>query len=102
MRLSLRFIVPLPVVLAAFAYAVLPIVDDLTVRWFRRDLDIRASLIANTVQEPLQNLTRSGDHAKAQQVLTRIAQDEKVFDVGGHDPWLRWTWPSSAMAPSAR
>lgn len=30
MRLSLRFIVPLLVVLAAFAYAVLPLVDGLT------------------------------------------------------------------------
>ncbi len=82
MRLSLRFIIPLLVVLAAFAYAVLPLVDNLTVQWFRRDLDIRASLIANTVQEPLLNLMRSGDHAKAQQMLTRIAQDERVFGVG--------------------
>ena len=46
MRLSLRFIIPLLVVLAAFAYAVLPLVDNLTLRWFKRDIEIRARLIA--------------------------------------------------------
>ncbi len=56
MRLSLRFVLPLLLALAAIAYAVLPLVDTLTLRWFVRDLDIRASLIANTVQEPLQDL----------------------------------------------
>jgi trehalose 6-phosphate synthase len=82
MRLSLRFIIPLLAVLAALAYAVLPLVDDLTVQWFRRDLDIRASLIANTVQEQLVTLMRSGDNARAQQLLTRVSQDERVFGVG--------------------
>ena len=40
MRLSLRFIIPLLVVIAAFAYAVVPLVDKLTLRWFVRDLDM--------------------------------------------------------------
>ena len=61
MRLSLRFIVPLLVVLTAFAYAVLPLVDNLTVRWFVRDLDIRASLIANTVQRAVEDSVQLGD-----------------------------------------
>jgi trehalose 6-phosphate synthase len=82
MRLSLKFIIPLLVVLAALAYAVLPVVDDLTVQWFRRDLDIRASLIANTVQEQLVNLMRSGDRGRAQQLLMRVSQDERVYGVG--------------------
>jgi trehalose 6-phosphate synthase len=79
MRLSLRFIVPLLIVLALFAYAVLPLVDGLTVRWFMRDLDIRASLIANTVQEPIHNSIRSGDHARVVLALTRITEDERVY-----------------------
>src|SRR5688572_14712527 len=79
MRLSLRFIVPLLVVLAAFAYAVLPLVDGLTVRWFMRDLDIRANLIANTVREPIENSIRSGDNGRVLQALTRITEDERVY-----------------------
>jgi trehalose 6-phosphate synthase len=81
MRLSLRFIIPLLVVLAIFAYAVLPLVDGLTIRWFMRDLDIRASLIANTVQEPIHNSIRYGDHARVVQALTRITEDERVYAV---------------------
>jgi trehalose 6-phosphate synthase len=81
MRLSLRFIVPLLVVLAGFAYAVLPIVDNLTVRWFERDLDIRAVLVANTVQEPLLELLAAGERTRAHQVLTRLTQDERVYGV---------------------
>jgi hypothetical protein len=53
MRLSLRFVLPLILVLAAFAYAIVPLVDQLTQRWFVRDMDIRSALIANTIGEPL-------------------------------------------------
>ena len=42
MRLTLRFLVPLLVALALFAYAAVPLVDTLTTRWFVRDLDIRS------------------------------------------------------------
>ena len=42
--------IPLLLALAALGYAVVPLVDKLTLRWFVRDLDIRATLVANTVQ----------------------------------------------------
>ena len=42
MRLSLRFLIPLLLALALFAYAAVPLVDTLMTRWFVRDLDIRA------------------------------------------------------------
>jgi len=80
-RLSLRFIVPLLLVLAGFAYAVLPLVDGLTVRWFMRDLDIRASLIASTVREPIENAMVWGDEARVLQALTRITEDERVYAI---------------------
>lgn len=82
MRLSLRFVIPLLLALAAFAYAVVPLVDKLTLRWFVRDLDIRASLIANTVQEPIQDLLRSGNRTRMKQYFTRITQDERLFAMG--------------------
>ena len=53
LRLSLRFVVPLAVALAILAYAVVPLVDKLYLRWFVRDIDIRSKLIASTLQEPL-------------------------------------------------
>ena len=39
MRLSLRFILPLAIALAAIAYAVIPLVDRFTLQWFVRDLE---------------------------------------------------------------
>ncbi|MEO8139223.1 MAG: trehalose-6-phosphate synthase [Gemmatimonadota bacterium] len=82
MRLSLRFIVPLLLTLAAVAYAILPLVDRLTVRWFVRDLDIRANLIVNTVQEPLEDLIRTGNRPRMLQFFTRITQDERIYAIG--------------------
>jgi len=51
-RLSIRFILPLA--LGLFAYAVGPLVDDMTLRWFVRDLDARSQMVSSTLQEPLQ------------------------------------------------
>ncbi len=82
MRLSLRFIVPLLLALAALGYAVVPLVDKLTVRWFVRDLDIRATLIANTVQEPVQDLIRAGNRTRMLQFFTRITEDERLYAIG--------------------
>ena len=82
MRLSLRFIVPLFLALAIFAYAAVPLVDRLTLRWFVRDLDIRVNLIANTVEDPLQDLIRAGNRRRIEQFFTRITQDERLFAMG--------------------
>ncbi|MEO7966613.1 MAG: trehalose-6-phosphate synthase [Gemmatimonadaceae bacterium] len=82
MRLSLRFILPLLAVLAGIAYAVVPLVDRLTMRWFTRDLDMRANLIATTVEDPMLDLIRTGNPARVRQFFTKITQDERLFAIG--------------------
>jgi trehalose 6-phosphate synthase len=82
MRLSLRFIVPLVLVLAAIAYAVVPLVDSLTLRWFVRDLEIRSNLIASTVQEPLEEMIRTGNRSRMLQLFTSISRDERLYAMG--------------------
>ncbi len=82
MRLSLRFVLPLILVLAGIAYVVAPLVDQLTVRWFVRDLDIRSSLIANTIQEPLQEQLAAGKKVKILEFFNRLSQDERLYAVG--------------------
>ena len=100
MRLSLRFLIPLLLALGAFAYAVVPLVDQLTLRWFVRDLDGRASLIANTVQESVQDLVRAGNRARMLQVFTRITRDERLYAMAfcqsaGAQPVATPTLPSA-------
>src|SRR5512146_1336481 len=82
MRLSLRFLVPLLLVMAAFAYAAVPLADRLTLRWFMRDMDSRSSLIANSVHESLQDLVGTDNDARVLQLFTRITQDERIYAMG--------------------
>lgn len=82
MRLSLRFVLPLLMVLAGIAYAVAPLVDRLTLSWFVRDLEIRSSLIANTIQDPLQEQLAAGKKVKIQEFFNRITQGERLYAVG--------------------
>ena len=56
MRLSLRFVLPLLVVLGLVAYAIVPLVDALTLKWFTRDLESRSRLMASTMEAPLAEL----------------------------------------------
>jgi trehalose 6-phosphate synthase len=82
MRLSLRFVIPLILVLTAFAYGVSPLIDRMTLRWFIRDLDIRSQLIANTISEPLFEQLAAGRKAKIGDFFARITLDERLYAIG--------------------
>jgi trehalose 6-phosphate synthase len=82
LRLSLRFIIPLVVVLTLLAYAIVPLVDRLTLRWFVRDMDIRSRLIANTLHDPLAELLQTQNRAKINTLLFRATQDERLLALG--------------------
>ena len=60
----------------------MPLVDSLTLRWFVRDLEIRSNLIANTVQEPLEEMIRTGNRSRMLQFFTSITQDERLYAMG--------------------
>ena len=106
MPLSLRFVVPLALALAAIAYAVVPLVDRLTFQWFVRDLDMRGALIAQTAQEPLSELVRDprGAKARVNRYFERIMQGERIFAIGlcdraGHLAFASPTFPQAVQCP---
>jgi trehalose-6-phosphate synthase len=78
-RLSLRFIAPLAVTLALLAYALVPLVDRLTLRWWVSDLDTRSLLIANTMSEQLGDLVSQGASGKINLLFMRALQDERLY-----------------------
>jgi len=82
MRLSLRFLLPLLLVVGLFAYVAVPLADALLLRWFVRDLDVRSNLIASTVQEPLSSLLLTGSTPRIEQFLQRLTSDERLQAVG--------------------
>ncbi len=107
MRLSLRFILPLLLVLAGITTAVVPVVDRLTVRWFQRDMDTRADLVARTIDEPLTALLRANDRAGVEALFTRIAQDERLFAMAfcaadSGDPLATATFPAALRCEPPR
>jgi len=81
MRLSLRFLIPLLLALGAFAYLAVPLADTLMQRWFVRDLDMRSSLIAATVQEPLSNLIVAGSTPAIVTFFNRMLRDDRLYAV---------------------
>ena len=82
LRLTLRFVIPLVAALTLLAYAVVPLVDKLTLRWSVRDLDIRSQLIAGTLQEPLGELLELGNKSKINALLAAATRDERLFALG--------------------
>lgn len=86
MRLSLRFLLPLVLVLASLAYAVIPLVDTLTLKWFVRDIEIRVQLIAGAMEGPITELIASESKAESKAKLMayfqRIIKDERLFAIG--------------------
>ncbi len=80
MRLSLRFILPLMIVLGLVAYGVVPLVDTLIFnKWFSRDIDIRTKLIANTLHDSLVLMLESPSGGKIPRLFNRVIQDERLY-----------------------
>ncbi|HEX7634037.1 MAG TPA: trehalose-6-phosphate synthase [Noviherbaspirillum sp.] len=79
LRLSLRFVLPLALVLGLSAYVVVPLVDDLTLRWFMRDLETRSHSLANALQDPLLEYVPAHAEKKVTQLFDRTMRDERLY-----------------------
>jgi trehalose 6-phosphate synthase len=91
---------PLALVLAGLAYAVIPLVDTLTLKWFVRDLEIRSELIGRMVESPLVDLLAAESKTKLLHYFHRIIQDERLFAIGfcdreGRLAYKTLTYPES-------
>ena len=82
MKLSLRFILPLIFVLSLVAYLLVPVVDNLMLQWFRRDLDLRAELIGRSVNGTLRNLPEDHAPAAVSRIFEEYTKDERLLAVG--------------------
>jgi trehalose 6-phosphate synthase len=79
MRLSLRFILPLALVLGLIAYGIVPLVDTLTFKWFNRDLEMRSKLITSAVQDSVVEALQNPTQKNLDKLFNRIIQDERLF-----------------------
>ena len=104
MPLSLRFVVPLALALAALAYTVVPFFDRLTFQWSVRDLDLRSAAIARTAQEPLIELMREprGARQRVLRYFDRIMQGERVYALGFCDRAGKVVYSTQAFPEAVR
>jgi trehalose-6-phosphate synthase len=82
MRLQLRFLLPLIATLAAAAYLAVPLLDQVTLRWFSRDLNSRGVLVANALSDSVADAVQSNRLPRLRQLFDRAAQDERLFAIG--------------------
>lgn len=82
MKFSLKFILPLSFILGAIAFLVVPLIDDLTLTWFKKDLDLRSQFISRSINIPLKALIQSNDKKKINELFEDFALDERLLAIG--------------------
>jgi trehalose-6-phosphate synthase len=82
LRLQLRFLVPLLVVLVVTASLAVPLLDQVQLRWFSRDLNSRGALVASALAEPLAEALETGRTQRLQPLFDRAVQDERLYALG--------------------
>ena len=79
LRLQLRFLVPLAITLIGAAWLAAPVMDNLTLRWFSRDLNSRSTLVANALSDSIAQALSANRPARLGPLLERTLQDERLF-----------------------
>jgi trehalose-6-phosphate synthase len=81
-RLQLRFLLPLAVTMVVAAYLAVPLLDQVTLRWFSRDLNSRGLLLANALSDSVADALYSDRLTRLRTLFERTAQDERLFAIG--------------------
>ncbi|MBL8535565.1 MAG: trehalose-6-phosphate synthase [Betaproteobacteria bacterium] len=87
LRLQMRFLVPLILALILGAYLALPVMDRLNLRWFSRDLNLRGTLVTNTLAEPIaEALAADPKGSRLQTLFKRAVKDERLLGIAVCSP----------------
>lgn len=85
LRLQLRFLLPLAVALVGAAYIALPLLDQVTLRWFSRDLNSRGALMVNAMSDAVAEALLDSRGERLSTLLDRAVQDERLFAIAACD-----------------
>lgn len=81
-RLQLRFVLPLLVTLVAAAWLAAPIFDQMTLRWFSRDLTSRGILVGTALSDSVADALASSRSQRLRPLFERAVEDERLFAIG--------------------
>jgi trehalose 6-phosphate synthase len=78
---AVRYLVPMAAAVVLVAMLGVPYVDRILAGWFRSDVQMRASLVMTSVEEPLGSLLDRQDLERARNYLGRVAGDERLLGI---------------------
>jgi hypothetical protein len=81
-NLQLRFLIPLVLTLVGATYVALPLMDQLTLRWFSRDLNSRGALVTNALSDSIGETLADVKDTRLDALFDRTVQDERLFAIG--------------------
>ncbi|HSI53357.1 MAG: trehalose-6-phosphate synthase [Ramlibacter sp.] len=81
-RLQLRFLLPLLATLVAAAWLAAPLFDQMTLRWFSRDLSSRGVLVATALSDSVSDAIVAERTSRLKSLFDRAVEDERLYAVG--------------------
>jgi trehalose 6-phosphate synthase len=81
LRLQVRFLLPLIATMVLAAYVALPLMDQMTLRWFGRDLNARGVLVANALSDSVGESLQGDRTDRLRRLFERTIQDERLFGI---------------------
>ena len=82
LRIQIRFLVPLVLTFIVTAYLALPVMDQLTLRWFSRDSDLRGTVVTSALTNEIGRALADHNDAHLEALFSRAAQDERLVAIG--------------------
>lgn len=77
----MRFVLPMALASIVVAYFGLPYIDRLLAEWFRSDLELRAQLVMQSMDEPVAELIERKDKAKLKTYLAKLTADQRLLAI---------------------
>ena len=81
LQLQLRFLIQLLIPLVIAALVALQLINQLTLRWFSRDLNARGVLVAGTLSDAIDDAIASRSSARVQALFDRAARGERLVAI---------------------
>lgn len=81
LNLQFRFLIPLVATLVVAAMLALPLMDELTLRWFARDLNSRGVLVTNALSDSVTDALTGARVPRLKALFDRSVQDERLFAI---------------------
>jgi trehalose-6-phosphate synthase len=76
-----RYVLPIVAAVSIIAFVGVPYIEHLLADWFRSDVELRARLVMNSIEEPLTDLAERKDDRRLAAYLENVVSDERLLAV---------------------